>query len=107
MGAAIQARTDAKNRQAREHLAKPGALTFDPQLIRDKWTPRIPHLADQCYRCTPGTSSVVRIRSNESTWPEKEEFVPISLSRNSHVCVYAATGASMICNPSWAAFCLR
>jgi hypothetical protein len=38
MGAAIQPRTNAKNRQAREHLAKPGALTFDPQLIRDKWT---------------------------------------------------------------------
>ena len=30
MGVAIQAGTNAKNQQAREHLAKPGALRFPP-----------------------------------------------------------------------------
>ena len=33
MGAAIQARTNAKNRQAREHLVKPGALRVSLHLL--------------------------------------------------------------------------
>ena len=51
MGVAIQAGTNAKNRQAREHLAKPGALRVPLHLL----PAIVPNASDHVSKsvCTP------------------------------------------------------
>ena len=58
MGAAIPAKTSAKNRQTNEHLAEPGALTFEPSALSPVSAQRFRRCEQNCIHTHLGNDPV-------------------------------------------------